>query len=132
MKLKGCIGAFALIFLVSSCKNDENLVGQKTTLSINKVFDGGKVILGEKIDAVFTVKNTGDAPLVISAAQPSCGCTVVDKPEDPIMPGESFEIRSYVNTENAGIGTLRKSITIVANTEPSNTVVFVKALVMNK
>lgn len=124
---------FALISLLASCGGNTDVeVGKKTTMSVNKVFDGGEVILGEKVDAVFTIKNTGDYPLVVSAAKPTCGCTVVDEPEDAIMPGDTYDIRSYVNTDNVGIGTLRKTITITANTEPASTVVTVQALVKNK
>lgn len=120
------------LLLLSCSDNTKVEVGNKTTMSVNKVFDGGKVIMGEKVDAVFTVENTGDHPLVISDVKPQCGCTVVEKPKNAIMPGEKFEIRGYVNTDNTGIGTMNKSITINANTEPSGTTVTVKALVVNK
>ncbi len=133
MRMIKVLSLFALLALFVSCGGNEKVeVGKKTTMSVNKVFDGGKVIKGEKVDAVFEVKNTGDYPLVISGAKPSCGCTVVDEPEDPIMPGDTYKIRSYVNTDNANIGTLNKSIAITANTEPAITTVIVKAMVTNK
>lgn len=130
--MKGTIGLLLMLMMLSCGGNNEVVVGNKTTMKVNEVFDGGKVILGEKVDAVFKVENTGDYPLVISEVTPSCGCTVVEKPKDPIMPGEVFEIRGYVNTDNAGIGTMNKTITLTANTEPSGTVVRVTARVVKQ
>lgn len=59
---------FALTSIVLlGCNSKDNLeMGQKTTLEVNKVFNGGKVLLGEEVEAVFNVKNTGNYPLIIS------------------------------------------------------------------
>ena len=43
----------------------------------------------------FKFTNTGNAPLVISNAQGSCGCTVPDWPKDPIKPGGTAVIGEY-------------------------------------
>ncbi len=133
MKKNLIFGLLALSAVIISCKgNTEVEVGKKTTMSINEVFDAGKVIKGEKINAEFTVKNTGDYPLVISGVVPSCGCTVADKPEDPILPGEKAIITAYVNTDQTSAGAISKTITITANTEPSSKPVKVTAMVINK
>ena len=34
---------------------------------------------GQQLDIMFTITNTGDAPLIISEMQPSCGCIILDK-----------------------------------------------------
>jgi hypothetical protein len=101
-------------------------------MEIEPVFDAGKVLKGEKIDAQFKIKNTGSYPLVVAEVKGSCTCTVADKPKDPIMPGESYVIRAYVDTDRTGTGAISKSITIVANTDPSISSVVVKGIVMNK
>lgn len=133
MRKNTIFGMLALFLFLASCKGSDTVeVGQKTSMSVNEVFNAGTVIKGEKIDAVFTVENTGDYPLVISGAQPSCGCTVADFPQDPILPGESGKISAHVNTENQAAGALNKSVTITANTEPSNKEVVIKAMVKNK
>jgi hypothetical protein len=119
--------------LVSSCGGSETVeIGNKTTMDVEPIFDAGKVLKGEKIDAEFKIKNTGFYPLVVADVKGSCTCTVADKPEDPIMPGESYIIRAYVDTDRTGTGAISKSITIVANTDPSISSVVVKAIVMNK
>ena len=127
------INLLAISVLISSCGGSDTVeVGNKTTMEVAPVFDGGKVLKGEKIDAEFKIKNTGSYPLVVAEVKGSCTCTVADKPEDPIMPGESYVIRAYVDTERTGMGAISKSITIVANTDPSITNVMVKAVVMKK
>jgi|TARA_R110000737_G_scaffold182215_1_gene205560 hypothetical protein len=127
------INLLAISVLVSSCGGSDVVeVGNKTSMEVEPVFDAGKVLKGEKIDAEFKIKNTGSYPLVVAEVKGSCTCTVADKPEDPIMPGDSYVIRAYVDTERTGTGAISKSITIVANTDPSVSNVVVKAIVMNK
>jgi hypothetical protein len=46
-----------------------------------------------------------------------------------IQPGEEGVIKAIVNTENFSGGVIAKSVTIVANTEPSVTEVVIKAKV---
>ena len=126
--MKAIAVAFILPVLFScSGKKDKVQVGEMTTMEVNEVFDAGTVVKGETIRAVFTVKNTGDAPLVISEVRPSCSCTVADKPEDPIAPGASAEIVAKVETENVSSKSVIKSVTLVTNTEESTKVLSIKA-----
>ncbi|MFN5418585.1 MAG: DUF1573 domain-containing protein [Flavobacteriia bacterium] len=125
------------LILVSSffyaCSGNDTLeMGQKTSLKVNPVFNAGKVLHGEMIDASFDVTNDGDYPLVISEVKGSCSCTVVDKPEKPIPPGETVKIKASVKTENASAGNLSKEVRIIANTEPSLTVLKINAVVYRK
>ena len=55
---------FTLVFLFS-CKSDVNKlqIGQKTTIKVNEVHDGGTIIKGEVITAKFNVTNTGKISL---------------------------------------------------------------------
>ncbi|NDB35790.1 MAG: DUF1573 domain-containing protein [Flavobacteriia bacterium] len=126
--MKAIAVAFILPVLFScSGKKDKVQVGEMTTMEVNEVFDAGTVVKGETIRAVFTVKNTGDAPLVISEVRPSCSCTVADKPEDPIAPGASAEIVAKVETENVSSKSVTKTVTLVTNTEESTKVLSIKA-----
>jgi len=123
----------ALIGLFSCSGSDNVEVGQKTEMVIdNVVFDAGEVFLGEMITAKFTVTNEGNYPLVIAQVNASCSCTVADKPEDPILPGESAEIIAHVNTDKTGAGILNKSVRITANTSPSITQVKILANVTRR
>ncbi|MFM7387041.1 MAG: DUF1573 domain-containing protein, partial [Bacteroidota bacterium] len=79
------------------------------------------------VPASFVVKNTGDAPLVISEVRPSCSCTVADKPSEPIAPGKSTTIVAKVETANVSAKSITKSVTLVTNTEGSTKVLLIKA-----
>ncbi|WP_318640803.1 DUF1573 domain-containing protein [Flavobacterium ardleyense] len=60
----------------------------------------------------FEFKNTGDAPLIITNVQSTCGCTVPSKPEAPIMPGKTGKIDVKYNMAP---GPIRKTITVESN-----------------
>ncbi len=120
--------AFVGILILFACNQEQKVeVGQKTTMEITPEFNAGTVIKGEIIKARFKVENTGDYPLVFGEVRGSCSCTVAEKPEDPIQPGETGEIIAEVNTENLTSKNIVKSVTIMANTEPNLTVVTIKA-----
>jgi hypothetical protein len=60
----------------------------------------------------FEFTNTGDAPLIISNVQSTCGCTVPTKPTEPIMPGKTGQIDVKYNMNP---GPIRKTITVESN-----------------
>lgn len=60
----------------------------------------------------FKFKNTGDAPLIITNVQSTCGCTVPSKPKEPIMPGKTGEIEIKYNMNP---GPIRKTVTVESN-----------------
>jgi hypothetical protein len=62
---------------------------------------------------VFKFTNNGSAPLIISNAQGSCGCTVPTYPKEPIMPGEKGEIRVKYDTQR--VGAFTKYVTLTTN-----------------
>ena len=61
----------------------------------------------------FAFTNTGNEPLVIQAAKGSCGCTVPTYPKEPILPGESAEIKVRYDTKR--IGNFTKTVTLTTN-----------------
>ena len=131
--MKKIIVLFSITSVLLSCNSDNKIdVGNKTTMEITKEFKAGNVILGEEIESVFKLKNTGDYPLIIAEVKGSCSCTVADYPEDPIAPGDTKEITATVRTDNAAPGQLSKEVRVVANTEPSLTVLSIRANVIRK
>jgi hypothetical protein len=82
----------------------------------------GKVTEGEKIEITFRFKNTGKEQLVIQSVMPSCGCTVAEKPEKPVAPGEEGFIKAAFDSKGR-IGTNHKTITVYSNTNPPTQVV---------
>ena len=128
MGLLKYISLFSLIMLIS-CKGENKLeVGQKTSMKIDKLFDAGSRVKGEVIEAKFNIENTGDYPLVFGEIKGSCSCTVAEKPEAPILPGEKGVISATVDTESFRINSeISKYITLVANTEPNRVTLRIKA-----
>jgi hypothetical protein len=78
-----------------------------------KVKDFGLVSKGEKLKAVFEVKNTGAAPLEISSVRPTCGCTVASF-DKLIQPGGTGKIEAEVDT-TAFSGPIAKSVLVFTN-----------------
>jgi hypothetical protein len=78
-------------------------------------FDFGKSPAGIPLTHEFSFVNTGSAPLVITSAQASCGCTVTSYSKDPILPGGRGFVKGTYNA--AKTGRFNKTITVNSNTE---------------
>ena len=93
--------------------------------------DFGTVNEGEVVEYSYSFKNTGEAPLIIQSAQPSCGCTVPDWTKDPIPVGGTGFVKAKFDT-NGKPNAQNKTITVTANTWPKQTVLRFKAMVLPK
>lgn len=78
--------------------------------------DLGTVKEGPEVEISFKFKNTGNKNLIIENVTASCGCTVVEKPQQPFQPGETGSIKAKFTTEGH-TGTNNKSIYVIANTK---------------
>ena len=96
-----------------------------------EVHDYGNVKYGGDGTCTFEFKNTGNAPLIISQAQGSCGCTVPEWPKEPINPGQKALLKVKYDTNRPG--PINKTVTITSNAvnEPSK-VVSIKGTVGEK
>lgn len=81
--------------------------------------DLGKVKKGAVVEISWHFKNAGNKPLIIQSVRPGCGCTVADKPEEPIAPGGTGIITGKFDSNNQSEGEHRKSIAVEANTKES-------------
>lgn len=89
-------------------------------------YDFGKILQGEVVTYTFHFTNVGDAPLIISGIEKSCGCTASDFSREPIAPGQTGEIKvSYDSKGHHGIQT--KTLTVNANTNPTSHKLQIKA-----
>lgn len=79
--------------------------------------DLGKVTEGQLVNITWHLKNSGNKPLVIADVRPGCGCTVADKPTEPIAPGGEGVIKAKFDSKNQSVGDHRKNITVTANTK---------------
>ena len=91
--------------------------------------DYGTIKNGANGICTFEFKNTGNAPLIISNAKGSCGCTVPTWPHEPIAPGAKGSIEVKYDTKRAGA--INKMVTITSNAvnEP-NQVIRIKGNVL--
>lgn len=79
-----------------------------------KVINVGKVIVGEEVKATYEFTNTGEAPLVISEVRTGCGCTVSEKPKEPVAPGkDGVIVVKYVRNQRPTH--IRRTITVLSN-----------------
>lgn len=78
----------------------------------------------------FVFTNTGDEPLVISRVSSTCGCTVPEKPKEPILPGNKGEIKVKYDTKRPG--PIRKTVTVYSNAQNSPTPLKIKGYVAKK
>lgn len=88
-----------------------------TVQVIDTTYNFGKIKEGDIVEYSYRFKNTGKNPLVIIDARASCGCTVPEKPEKPIAPGEIGFIKVKFNSENKS-GESHKTITVESNANP--------------
>lgn len=95
-----------------------------------KEHDFGTITMGTPQEHTFTFTNTGEAPLIITDAKSSCGCTVPNPPKDPIAPGESGEL--LVKFNGSGMNQVTKTITVTANTAAGSEILRIKAFVQPK
>jgi hypothetical protein len=85
-----------------------------------EVYDFGEIKEGEKVSYDFKFKNIGNAPLIISSATATCGCTVPEYPNEPLAPGAEGVIRVIFNSTGKP-GMQNKVVSITANTNPTLT-----------
>jgi hypothetical protein len=92
-----------------------------------ETIDYGTIKQGEDGTRIFKFKNTGKDPLVISNARGSCGCTVPTWPKEPIMKGQTAELKVHYDTKR--VGAFTKTVSIESNAKTSPKVVTIKGTV---
>lgn len=125
--MKKLLSALALLLLVAAVgysQNDAAATPQAAETQDGPVMafesetvNYGVVEQGSDPYRVFKFTNTGNAPLIITNAKGSCGCTVPTFPKEPIGPGESGEIKVRYDTNRLGKFTKRVTLTTNAGDE---------------
>jgi Protein of unknown function (DUF1573) len=90
------------------------------------IHDWGSATVGDKITHIYKFTNTGTEPLVILDAKASCGCTVPERPQAPIAPGKTSEIKVVFDSNGKPAGQTAKTVTVTANTDPGTMVLTLK------
>jgi hypothetical protein len=117
--------------LLFSCQSDREKFAEDTTVDGNFVFDFGEVMQGELVKVRFEIKNTGKVALKIFEVKPSCGCTLADYSKDAVEPGKTAWVEAEVDTK-ALYGTISKTVSVMANTQPTTIPLQITGKVLSK
>lgn len=142
MKYTTTIFIFLLTLFSQSCVSDKldeenfqitaDLIDPKNPPEITfsePIFNFDTVALGAEVAYTFTFKNTGKTPLLINSVKAGCGCTVLKGwPKTPIEPGDGGEIPVVLTTKRTGY--TKKYISILANTKPATSKLFLEGYVV--
>ena len=92
--------------------------GTTTQVSINQTeLDFETFPKEEKQEGSFVLTNTGNGLLVIQDITTSCGCTKVEYSKEPVLPGDTLDVKVIYGAEDAGY--FNKVVTVYCNTENS-------------
>lgn len=127
---KNLLGIILALSLLAGCngksiKNASDIASQSASKGdyvtqvkmIDSSFNFGQVTDGEQVVFSYRFQNAGDKPLIISAANASCGCTVPEKPEQPISVGEDGFIKIVFDSKGR-VGPVHKTIQVISNAQP--------------
>lgn len=114
-----CVVAAAVVAqqpLASNAKPNVNFIKEVGAFRWTETaFDFGQIKHKNPVTHEFTFVNSGNAPLVITSVQASCGCTVTKYTKEAISPGSSgFVTATY---DAAKVGVFTKTVTVNANTD---------------
>ena len=131
-KLSAVLGIFLFFAVAVNAQESakaETAGGAEMTFD-TEVVDYGTIAQNADGVRTFNFTNTGNAPLIISNAKGSCGCTVPTWPKQPINPGEKGEIKVKYATNR--VGPINKSVTVMSNAATPSKVLRIKGKVLAK
>ena len=90
--------------------------------------DFGEIPVGKSkvIEVGFT--NTGTKPLIITDTYTNCGCTGVEFPKEPFMPGKSGKLTISYDADEEGF--FNKTITIYSNADNKKETIKIQGMVV--
>jgi len=109
-------------------ERDANAEGTPKMAFEEEMHDFGTINEGDVVEHTFKFTNTGDAPLVITNAKGSCGCTVPTWTKEPVPAGEQGEMTVKFNSRNKPNNQM-KTVRITTNTESGQEMIKIKAFV---
>jgi len=108
---------FTISLSAQNTTNKNLVLNTKSSQGIFKfeteTIDYGTIKQNSDGNRTFIFTNTGKKPIIISNVKTSCGCTVANKPNKPIMPGETAKIGVKYATNR--VGSFSKTITVTSN-----------------
>ena len=115
--MKQYLFAMLMLVVLNACqnqvKNDGNSKGELTFIEQSHKL--GLVKQGDAVMHSFQFSNTGSEALVIQDIVKGCGCTEVNYPSNPILPGETGVVEVVFNSKGWH-GKQVKKVTVISNT----------------
>ena len=107
------------------------MIAQEPVLTFEKTeHDFGKINEADgRVSVVFTFKNEGMAPLILSNVKASCGCTTPTWTKEPVEPGQTGSITVTYNP-NSRPGKFSKTVTVTSNASVSVQRVYIRGEVI--
>lgn len=109
------------------------MMGQEAILTFEKAeHDFGTIKEADgRVSVVFSFKNEGTGPLILSGVHASCGCTTPTWPKEPVEPGQTGSITVTYNPSGRP-GRFQKTITVNSNATQSTIKLYIKGEVIPK
>lgn len=130
-EIKVCLIGLQLLLIFITCSNtlvadtidNENVHNKKILekpkiVFEEKIFDFGKIYIGEIVKHGFKFRNQGSGELIINSVKSSCGCTAALASKSSIARGEEGEVEVKFNPGRF-VGKVTKSVTVNSN-DPEN------------
>lgn len=115
MKKLFLLAAFVMAAFTGNSQTASTTADYAIAVIDTQVFDFGKIKQGVPVTHEFSFTNKGKVSMIITNAQPSCGCTIPAWTKDPIPPGGTGFVKATFNA--AAPGAFDKSVTVTANVE---------------
>jgi hypothetical protein len=131
--MKKLITITCLLFLgLTQINAQEKKNEPKAEIEFEKLtHDFGTIWDGISKEYSFNFTNKGNAPLILSNVQPSCGCTAPEWPREPIMPGQKSKIK-VIYSPGGLRSAFSKTITVTSNAATNNVTLTIKGVVKDK
>lgn len=124
------ITVIACLFLFLGTMVAQNSDKRGAVITAEKTeFDFGTIKeVNGVVTHIFTIKNEGNAPLVITRVSASCGCTKPEFSTEPIAPGKESKIKVSYNPAGRP-GQFTKSIAVYSNGKDGAFVLQIRGIV---
>lgn len=106
---------------LASAQGKADIKFEKTTHDFGTFSENNPIV-----NYTFKFTNIGDGPLVIHQAVASCGCTIPEYTQEPIMPGKTGTVKVTYNGTGKYPGHFKKSITLRTNAKTEMIRLFVE------
>lgn len=130
MKKLILIATLIISVVVVIAQEEKKKTGPEITFK-STTHEYGEIHQGSDGSYNFAFTNTGNEPLILSKPRSSCGCTVPAWPKEPILPGETNDIKVTYNTHK--VGSFNKTVTVYSNAKNKVAIVLrIKGKVVQK